>query len=274
MGEDWEHDATRRAKAELINTTAPNAARAADYLFGGRDNFEADRKAMRALVLSAPVINEIPAAARGFRRRAVRYLAAEVGVQQFLDIGTGMVPPGNTHEIAQAVDPASRIVYVDNDPVVLSRVQAFATSAPAGAVACIDGDPANVPAIIAGSKRVLDYRRPVAVLLLSTLAHVQSTKVATAMVSALMDAVPSGSYLAIYHLASDLDPALSHAVREWNKLSPVPITLRSEAEIASLVRGLDLVPPGLVPVNDWVADPVDIRTGPLVPVHAVVARKP
>jgi hypothetical protein len=272
--EDWEQqNAMRRAKAQLINTAAPNAARAADFLFGGRDNFEADRKTMRTLVAHAPAISEIPAAARAFRHRAVSYLAVEVGVRQFLDVGSGLVPPGNTHEIAQAADPASRTVYVESDPMVFSHVQAF-TARPGGAVACIEGDLANVSAFITASKRVLDYRRPVAVLLMSTLAHVQSTKAAAAVVGELMDAAPVGSYLALYHLASDLDPAMAGAAREWNRVSPLPLTLRSHGELAGLLHGLDLVPPGLVPVCDWQPDAGEPNPELLVPVYAAVARKP
>jgi hypothetical protein len=272
--EDWENqNAMRRAKAQLINTAAPNAARAADFLIGGRDNFEADRKTMRSLVASAPAIAEIPAAARGFRHRAVNYLAQEVGVGQFLDVGSGLVPRGNTHQIAQAADPASRTVYVESDPMVFSHMQAL-SARPGGAVACIEGDLGDVPAIVTASKRVLDFRRPVGVLLMSTLAHVQSTRAAAAVVAGLMDAVPSGSYLALYHLASDLDPAMAGAAKEWNRASPLPLTLRSHAELASILRGLDLVPPGLVPVCDWSPNPDDPRPALLVPVYAAVARKP
>jgi hypothetical protein len=274
VSEDWDNqNAMRRAKAQLINTAAPNAARAADFLIGGRDNFEADRKTMRSLVASAPAISEIPAAARAFRHRAVSYLAVEVGVAQFLDVGSGLVPPGNTHEIAQLADPASRTVYVESDPMVFSHVQAFSAQ-PGGAVTCIEGDLRDVPALITASKRILDFRRPVAVLLMSTLAHVQSTRAAAAMVEELMDAVPSGSYLALYHLASDLDPAMAGAAKEWNRVSPLPLALRSHAELAGMLRGLDLVPPGLVPVCDWSPSPDDPNPALLVPVYAAVARKP
>lgn len=273
--------AARRARASLIDVTVPNAARVGDYLHGGRDNFEADRKAVRSLVASAPSVAEIPAAARAFRGRVVRYLAGEAGVTQFLDIGAGMAPPGNTHEVAQAVHPAARIVYVESDPMVLTHAQALIRSTPSGAVGCVEGDITDITdtgAIIARAGAVLDVGQPVAVLLMSALAHVASASAAAAVVSSLMAAVPSGSYLAVYHLASDLDPALERALRHWNAMAATPMTLRSRAEIAALLRGLELVGPGVVPVGDWgreetpagQAAPVPVP----VPVHGAVARKP
>ena len=250
MSDGWDADAARRAKAVLIDATVPNAARVGDFLHGGRDNFEADRKAVRALVASAPSVAEIPAAARAFRGRVVRYLAAEAGVRQFLDIGAGMAPPGNTHEVAQAVDPSCRIVYVESDPMVLSHAQAKIRSAPGGVVTCIEGDIGDADAIIAGASLTLDFGQPIAVMLMSALAHVASSAAAAKVVSSLMTAVPSGSYLAVYHLASDLDPALTRALKHWNAMAR-PMTLRSRAEVAALFDGLDLVPPGVVPLQDW-----------------------
>jgi hypothetical protein len=265
-------DAARRAKASLIDVTVPNAARVGDFLHGGRDNFEADRKAVKSLVASAPSVAEIPAAARAFRGRVVRYLAGEAGVTQFLDIGAGMAPPGNTHEFAQAVHPASRIVYVESDPMVLSHAQALIRSAPGGEVACIEGDITDPDAIISSARPTLDFDQPIVVMLMSALAHVASAAGAAALVSSLMAAVPSGSYLAVYHLASDLDPALTHALKHWNAVAPKPMTLRSRAEVLALVHGLELVPPGVVPVNDWGLS--DGAPGRPVPAHGAVARKP
>jgi hypothetical protein len=269
-------DAARRARASLIDVTVPNAARVGDYLHGGRDNFEADRKAVRSLVASAPSVAEIPAAARAFRGRVVRYLAGEAGITQFLDIGAGMAPPGNTHEVAQAVHPAARIVYVESDPMVLTHAQALLRSTPSGAVGCVEGDITDTGAIIAQAGAVLDLGQPVAVLLMSALAHVASASAAAAVVSSLMAAVPSGSYLAVYHLASDLDPALGRALRHWNALAARPMTLRSRSEITALLPGLELVGPGVVPVGDWGRDetPAGQPVPVPVPVHGAVARKP
>jgi hypothetical protein len=302
MSDEGGQYAPRRVKPNLIDVTVPNAARAADFLYGGKDNFAADRKAIRAVAASAPAIGQIPAEARAFRHRVIRYLVAEAGITQFLDIGTGLVPPGATHEVAQSIDPESRIVYTESDPMVLSHAQALIRSAQGGgAVSCVDGDISDVDAIVAGALPTLDLGQPAAVLLLSTLAHVPTTIAAARAVSSLMAAVPSGSYVVIYHLASDLDPAMPAAARRWNKTTPKPITLRSRADVLSLVSGLELVPPGVVPVAEWRPDlgasagqgtpaapsaPADSGTSPAppvpeqpaavppVPVHGVVARKP
>ncbi len=270
MSGEGDRGGPRRAKPTLIDATVPNAARAADYLHGGRHHFAADREAARAVATSAPAVERIPAEARAFRHRVIRYLVAGAGITQFLDIGTGLVPPGATHALAQSIDPRSRVVYTESDPMALCQAQALARDAQGGTVSCVDGDIADVDAIVASALPTLDQSQPAAVLLLSTLAHVPTATAAGRAVSALMAAVPSGSYVVIYHLASDLDPALPAAVRHWNKTTPKPITLRSRADILSLVAGLELVPPGLVPVSEWRRD----DAVPPVPVHGVVARKP
>jgi hypothetical protein len=295
MSDEDDQGTPRRVKPTLIDVTVPNAARAADFLYGGRDNFAADRKAARAVAASAPTIERIPAEARAFRHRVIRFLVAEAGITQFLDVGTGLVPPGATHELAQSIAPRSRVVYTDSDPMILSRVTAQAQSAGSGTVSCVDGDIADVDAIVANALPTLDLRQPVAVLLLSTLAHVPTTIAAGRAVSSLMGAVPSGSHVVIYHLANDLDPAMPAAARHWNKTTPKPITLRSRTDVLSLVSGLELVPPGVVPVAEWRPGlgPLAGRGAPVgedgpgaaqdapaaaqahpVPVHGVVARKP
>jgi hypothetical protein len=275
MADDWEEDATRRAKAALISTTVPNAARVADYLYGGQNNFEADRRAARALAATAPVIATIAPAIRAFQQRVLRFLVAEAGIRQFLDVGTGLPLVGNTHEVAQSLVPECRIAYVDNDPMVLSHARALMKSAPGGAVGYVDADVRDPGGIVAGARETLDFSQPVAVMLLFTLAYVQDAEEAAAVVSSLMTAAPSGSYVAIYHLASDVDPELEEAAILWNKMLPEqPITLRSRSEVAGLTAGLDPVPPGLVPVTEWRPDPADPRFEDAVPVHGIVARKP
>jgi hypothetical protein len=298
------HDGGHRNASGLIDVTVPNAARAFDFLYGGRDNFEVDRQAATVLVEAAPSIASAPAAARAFRRRVVRHLAADAGISQFLEVSDGMVPAANTHEVAQAVNPACRIVYVEGDPMMADRMRATLASAPGGLVACVEGDVADVSGIVSAvglsaarlpdaggpgapagradpadrwrpdDGAILDPGRPIAVLLPSTLAHVPSTADAAKVVAELMDSAPSGSYLAIHHLASDLDPALGGALKRWNAAAAVPIVLRSSAEIAALVTGLDLVAPGLVPVNDWRPDESDLSAAAPVPIYGLVARKP
>jgi S-adenosyl methyltransferase len=272
-----DHDGGQRSASGLIDVTVPNAARASDFLQGGHAHFTADRKAAAALVKAAPSIAAIPVSGRAFRRRVVRHLAADAGIRQFLDVGHGLLPPGTTHEVAQAVDPTCRIVYVESDPMMFDHARATLTSAPGGLVACVEGDITDVHGIVSAADHgpILDGAQPIAVLLLSTLAHVAAAADAATVVAALMDPAPSGSYLAMYHLASDLDPTIAAAFKQWNAAASVPIVLRSSAEIGALVAGLELIPPGLVPLNDWrpdASDPSDAATR--VPVHALVGRKP
>jgi len=274
MADDWGEEEARRAKAALINTTVPNAARVADYLYGGQNNFEADRKAARALAVTAPVIATIAPAVRAFQQRVLRFLVAEAGVRQFLDIGTGLPLVGNTHEVTQSLVPECRIAYVDDDPMVLSHARALMKSAPGGAVGYVDAEVRDPGAIVAGARATLDLRQPVAVLLLFTLAYVVDAAEAAAVVTSLVAKMVPGSYVAIYHLASDLDPALDAAARQWNKMMPAqPITLRSGPQVAELVAGLDPVPPGLVPVTEWHPAPGDPRFEHAVPIYGVVASK-
>jgi hypothetical protein len=274
--EDWGEDATRRAKAALISTLVPNAKRVADYMYGGQNNFEADRKAARSLATAAPVVASIAPAVRGFQQRALRYLVVEAGIRQFLDIGTDLPLVGSTHDVAQSLVPECRIAYVDNDPMVLSHARALMKSAPGGVVGYVDADVREPSAIVASAKDTLDFGQPVAILLLFTLAYVTDGAEAADVVSALAASVPSGSYVAIYHLASDLDPTMEEAARIWNKMMPTQsIALRSKAEVADLVAGLAPVPPGLVPVTEWrpTADP-RFDSAAAVPVYGIVARKP
>jgi hypothetical protein len=252
----------------------PNAARVADYLIGRRNNFEADRKAARSMLATGPSIAEVVPAARAFHQRALRFLAAEAGIRQFLDIGTGLRGAESSSGLVQSVDPACRVVCVDSDPMALSHSLALLRSTPQGAAVALDADLSDPAAILAGAAKTLDFGRPVAMLLSSTLALIPSAEGAAAMVAALMATASPGSYLALYHLASDLDPALPMAVERWNSMSAQPVTLRSGAEMAALTCGLDLVEPSLVPVTEWRPEPGTPRPEHPVPVYGVVARKP
>jgi hypothetical protein len=276
VADEWgEDDATRRTKAPLISTTVPSAARVADYLYGGQTNFESDRRAARALAAAAPVVADIAPAIRAYQRRVLRFLVTEAGIRQFLDVGTGLPLVGSTHEVAQSLVPECRIAYVDNDPMVLAHARALIKPAPGGAVGYVDADVRDSASILTGARSILDLGAPVGVLLLFTLAFVRDDTAARAVVSSLMTAVPPGSYVAIYHLASDVDPEMEEAACQWNKMMPAePIELRSGSQIATLAEGLDVVPPGLVPVTGWRPDPADPRFGRPIPVHGIVARKP
>ena len=275
MDEDWGEDATRRAKAALISTLVPNAKRVADYMYGGQNNFEADRKAARSLAAAAPVVGAIAPAVRGFQQRALRFLVLEAGIRQFLDIGTDLPLVGSTHDVAQSLVPECRIAYVDNDPMVLSHARALMKSAPGGVVGYVDADVREPAAIVTGAKGTLDFSQPIAVMLLFTLAYVVDGVEAAEVVASLAASLPSGSYVAIFNLASDLDPAMEEEARMWNKMMPTQsITLRTAAEVADLVAGLDPVPPGLVPVTDWrPADDPRFERPASAPVYGIVARK-
>jgi S-adenosyl methyltransferase len=279
VAEDWRDDKARMRQAALIDSRRPNAVRVADYFDGGGDNFEADRKAARELVAAAPVISLIAPAWRGFLQRVVRYLIREAGMRQFLFVNMTLAD-SNVHEIVWSEDPACRIVLADDDPLVLAHSRAFirpepdrATGRPNGAAGYVAAGLRDPAAIIAGARATLDFGQPVAVMLLFVLAFVDDTAAAANIVSALTDPVLPGSHVAIHHIASDVDPALSTAARHWNRQSPQRITLRSRAEVASLIGGLDPIPPGLVPITDWRPAPGDARPEFTIPLYGIVARK-
>jgi hypothetical protein len=238
---DWMHDAARRAKAAA---------------------------------LVDPVTAAIVPAARAFHRRVVRYLVAEAGIRQFLDVGTRLTMSGNTHEIAQSLAPDCRIVYASSDPVVLSHARALAMSTNNGAVAALDADAHYPRRILAGAAETLDFDRPVAILLMATLVFVLDDALAAEIMRSLTGAVPAGSHVALYHQASDLNPEVIMGARRWNAMSDRQITLRSRAGVAGLLAGLEPVPPGLVPVTEWRPEPADPRFEHTVPVYGAVARKP
>jgi S-adenosyl methyltransferase len=262
-----------------IDTSVPNPARAWNYLLGGRDNFAADRRAADQLMAVAPRMSAAALASRAFHRRAVRYLAAEAGVRQFLDIGCGLPAPGDTHEIAQAVDPACKIVYVDNDPVVVSHRRALLTGTPHHVVTYLDADARDIDAVLDGARQTLDFSQPVAVMLMAVLAFIEDHALARSVVADLAAVVPSGSYFAIRHAASDLDPALHAAARQWNATGAQHLTLRGEPEVARLIEGLNLIDPGLVTVTEWRPDLSSVpgydvdEPDTVVPIYGLVARK-
>ncbi len=275
MVEDWDRDETRRAKSEQIDTSVPNAARFWDVLGGGSDNFEVDRKAVHAAAAAAPVIWAIAPAVRAFHQRAIKYLITEAGVRQFIDIGIGFSSSGNTQEIAQSIVTECRTVYVDSDPMVLSHARALRRSSPGGAVSYLDADIRDVDAIVSGAKQTLDFGQPVGILLVSSLALVEGTEEAGAIVASLAEVMPAMSYVVTCDLASDLDATFTAALgTHWNARYSPTLTARTHAEYASLVAGLDPVPPGVVPVTQWRQAAADPRWDGVVPAHGVVAKKP
>jgi hypothetical protein len=264
-----------------IDTTVAHAARTYDYLLGGTTNFAVDREAIERGSAAHPggveTARTNARAQRAFLGRAVRHLAGEEGIRQFLDIGTGIPNSDNVHAVAQEVAPESRIVYVDNDPIVLAHAHTLLKSTSAGTTAYIDGDlrqPARVLRVAAGT---LDLAQPVAVMLVGILHTIGDDDDPFAIVATLMDAVPSGSYLVISHLASDIRAAeMAEVFSRFNKTMRAPYVLRSHTEVSDFCAGLELVDPGVVSLNEWRPAETAAATSsePAIPAYAAVARKP
>ena len=235
----------------LFDTSVPHIARVYNYWLGGKDHFAADRELAERFIAADPEVIAGVRANRAFLGRAVHFLAAKAGIRQFLDIGTGIPSANNTHEVAQRAAPDSRIVYVDNDPIVLAHARALLTSDPDGATDYIDADLRNTGAILAQAARTLDFARPVAVMLVGILQCIPDEDDPRAIVAALMDAVAPGSYLAISHPAADVHAQARAGAALLNEGLATPITFRTRAAIARFFDGLELVEPGLVSTSQW-----------------------
>jgi hypothetical protein len=271
----WDHrNSADQDEPVLFDTSVAHCARVYDYWLGGKDNFAADRAAAEQAIRDCPEVVPTAQANRRFLARTVRYLAADAGIRQFLDIGTGIPTENNTHEVAQAVAPDSRVVYVDNDPLVLTHARALLTSHSDGATAYEEADLRDPERILGLAARLLDLRRPVAVLLLAILHHVDDEDDPHKIVATLMNAVPSGSYLVLSHPASDIGTeAVAKMARSLNEIMAEKITARDRATVARFFDGLELVEPGLVRVSDW-RPPAGTGAGFPAAIWAGVARKP
>jgi O-methyltransferase involved in polyketide biosynthesis len=256
-----------------FDITIAHPARVYDYLLGGKDNYEADRETAEQAIAAAPNILDGVRANRAFLRRAVQYLVGEAGIRQFLDVGTGLPTADHTHEVAQAIAPESRIVYVDNDPIVLAHARALLDSSPQGATDYVDADARDTDTILREAARTLDFSQPVAVMALLVLQYIPDSDGPRQVVSRLMDAVPSGSYLTISDTTRDIDASrVAGAASRLNAgMGPTRLTLRTRAEIAGFFDGLDLVDPGLVPLPQW-RSLASLATP--IPAYAGVGRKP
>jgi hypothetical protein len=281
MAEEWPAELGRPVVAGRVDASMPNVARVWNYLAGGRENFEADRAAARKLVSAAAAFANVVPASRAFRDRLVGYLMAEAGIRQFIDVGAGMPTARNTHEVAQALDPACRVVYVDNDPLLITHARASLRSSKEGAVRYVDADARDPAHIFAAAADILDYSEPFAILMINFLDLPSDASEIRSILAEFMAASSLGSYLAIAQLASDLDPAVTAAAQRWDQVFGAPLTLRSREEVTGLADGLELVAPGVVPVSEW--HPGELahqpgaagtKAGETVPVYGVVARKP
>jgi hypothetical protein len=227
-------------------------ARVYAYWLGGKDHYEIDRVAAEEVIRLRPHAVAGARANRRFHARVVRYLASERGIRQFLDIGTGLPAPGNTHEVAQQADPACRIVYVDNDSVVLTHARALLTSTPPGLCDYLDADLRDTTTILTGAARTLDLSQPVAVLLLAVLHFVADADDPAAIVATLAGRIAPGSFIAVSHVTADFAPEqVTAATTAYNALATTPVQPRSHTEVTGLFGGLALVPPGVVPVTEW-----------------------
>ncbi|MFG1778039.1 SAM-dependent methyltransferase [Micromonospora sp. NPDC049051] len=268
--------------SDRIDTAVAHPARRYNYWLGGKDNFQADRDSGDRMAASFPTIRTAALENRRFLQRAVRHLARDAGIRQFLDIGTGIPTADNTHEVAQAIAPESRVVYVDNDPIVLAHARALLTSAPEGATAYIDADLRDPERILHHPDllRTIDPSRPVALMLVAILHFVSDDDDPYAVVRRLLDALPSGSYLAASHATDDYLPR--HVAQEAKAVAARAdgphglINLRTKAEFSRFFEGLELVEPGVTSVADWRAEdaPQPRPSVAEVSMYGAVARKP
>jgi hypothetical protein len=262
------------SEAPTFDTSVAHIARVYNYWLGGKDNYAADRAAGDRTIAEFPGIVVSARANRAFLRRVVRFLVTEAGIRQFLDIGTGIPTSDNTHEVAQLLAPQSRVVYVDNDPVVLAHARALLSSTPEGATDYLDADLRDPGPILAGAVQTLDFSQPVAIMLLAVLQLISDEHDPYRIVADLLAAVPSGSYLVLSHPTSDVqqDQVIAMVAR-LNDLVAEKVTTRDRDQVARFFAGLEPVEPGLVNVSEWRPD-ADTPSERPAALWVCVARKP
>jgi O-methyltransferase involved in polyketide biosynthesis len=258
-----------------VDTTKAHTARVWNYWLGGKDNYPADREVGEQIRAVLPDIVDAARAQRGFLFRAVCYLAADAGIRQFLDIGTGLPTANNTHEVAQATASECRIVYVDNDPLIMTYARALLTSTSEGATDYVYADLHEPDAILREAAKTLDFTQPIALMLLGIVEHILDTDEAYAIVDQLLDALPSGSYLALCDPTTEVRPeVMLEAVRQWNESATPLIAARSRQELIRFFDGLELLEPGVVSASLWRPEAADIGTPVEVFNFSGVGRKP
>ena len=244
--------AVAAAGQPVFDTSVANPARIWDYWLGGKDHFEADREAADKVIEVLPTMPLLARLARRQQIDTVRLLAGRYGIRQFLDIGTGLPTADNTHEIAQRAAPGARIVYVDNDPVVISHARALLTSSPEGATDYLQADLRDTAAVLTGAARTLDFGQPVAVLFMGVLHFIPDADDPYRIVARMMGATVAGSYLVIGHGASDIQAdAVPEMMQRYNARSSASLTLRTRDQVARFFDGLELIGPGVVPLSQW-----------------------
>jgi hypothetical protein len=265
-----------RGDLNRFDTSVSHPARVYDYYLGGKDNFAADRAAAEAGLKAFPGVLQSVRANRAFLERAVQYLTAEVDIRGFLDIGTGLPSANNTHEVAQSIAPESRIAYVDNDPIVLMHAEALLTSSDPGATGYFEADLRDPGNILRESAKLLDFSRPVAIMLIGIMHFIWDDDGPYEIVKTLLDAVPSGSYLAMSHMASDLYPEemaeFARVLNQQTKASGRGYH-RSHAEVSRFFEGLDVVEPGIVQITKW-RPRTEFEAQATAPLWGAVGRRP
>ena len=234
-----------------FDVSVPSPARVWNYWVGGKDNYESDRAAAAQILVHVPTLPAGARLARKFLIGAVEYLIAEHGVRQFLDVGSGLPTANNTHEVAQRVAPSSRIVYVDNDPVVISHAHALLTSTPQGRCDYLQADLRDTGAVLAQAGRTLDFSQPVAVIMLQVLHFIPDSDDAYGIVKQIMNALPSGSFLVLAQVPAEMDPDGRRVAEQLSAASGVPMQARTRDEVARFFDGLDVLGPGVVSGLEW-----------------------
>lgn len=273
---DCSHPAVQWAQLPDVDTTVTHSARVWDYWLGGKNNYPVDREAGEQIRAVMPGIVDTARAVRGFLNRAVQHLVGEVGIRQLLDVGTGLPTVNNTHAVAQATAPECRVVYADNDPLVLAHARALLTSTPEGATNYVDADLRDTDRIVREAAKTLDFTQPIALMLLGILNHIMDTDEANTIVDRLLAALPSGSYLVMSHFTSLVDTeVVEEGMRIYNESGGnPPVRGRSRQELLRYFDGLELLEPGLVSVSLWRPDPSDLGVPVEVYEFGGVGRKP
>jgi hypothetical protein len=247
-----------------IDTSVAHSARIWNYWLGGKDYFPVDRRVGDQIAEMFPDIVRLARADRAFLGRAVRYLAGEARIRQFLDVGTGLPTANNTHQVAQRAAAECRIVYVDNDPLVLTHARALLTGTPQGVVDYLDADLRDPDKILQEAAKTLDFTQPVAIMLLGVVHHISDDDQARAIVERLVDGIPAGGYLTIAHSTNRITgAAMDEAVRHWNQFGKPSMTLRTPEAIAGFFDRLELLEPGVVSTSRWRPDPAETGSGPI-----------
>jgi hypothetical protein len=275
MAENWPHAGDPDPEEDpqvTLDTSVAHPARVYDYWLGGKDNFAADREAAEQVIAANPNVLPGVRANRAFLGRAVRYLAGEAGIRQFLDLGTGLPTAENTHQVAQATAPDARIVYADNDPMVLTYARALLTSTPEGATAYLQADIRDTDKVLAGAAETLDFGQPVAVMALMILQYVPDGDDPWGIVRRVLDPLAPGSYLTVSDTVRDIDTGrVTEATARLNqRMGPTQLTLRSRPEFERFFDRLEMVEPGIVPLPDWHGPGSEYT----IPCYAGMGRKP